>query len=659
MYLIFLSLILILFLTIAALITIIVRINVSAWKYKQLIDNSGDLLFLYSIKRKKRRLEYITKSSVKFCGYKQSDFFTNPDLFSKITHPEDYPLLEYIMEYLPANNIPVVMRWIKKDGTMIWVEYKNINILNPKNEIIGNVGVIRDISHQKKEEFSLRETTKVYKELFNNATDCILLYEYTKDGVSGRFIDVNNIACKWLDYNKEEILDYSFLHILDKSKLPNLTGKLKDLSSKGKITYETDLIAKGGKKVNVEINSNVFNYKNERVILCIARDISFRKKMEKEILKNQKLESIGILSGGIAHDFNNSLSAILANVNLANFHLNNEGKLQTILADMEKEIIRTTSLTQQLLTFSKGGMPVKQSASIGDLLKETVIFNLHGTNIDCKFDIPDDLWLAEIDSGQINQVINNLIINARQAMDSAGTITIQAANIKVSEGEIPLLKMGKYIKLTIRDTGKGIPREIQNKIFDPFFTTKENGSGLGLATSYSIIKKHEGLITLESYINTGTTFYIYLPASMKKKKKEKTNGNRDIKKGKGKILVMDDQELIRNSIVEMLTFLGYVVESAEDGRQTLELYEKALETDAPFDLILMDLTIQGGLGGKETIKLLLEINPDASVVISSGYSNDPVIANYKKFGFKNVVVKPYTIEKLSKVVDETLKNNKK
>ena len=640
------------------LLIVIILLCIKLSGYKALVDNASDIIFYLQLKPR-RRFKYISKSAEKFCGYKQQQFYLNPDIFTRLTHPDDHPLLEFVRENPIKNINPVIMRWITREGSVIWIERKITRIHMKRGEVYGIEGYIRNISHQKKEEFSLRETSRLFKELFNNATDCILLYQYTDDGVSGQLLVVNEIATKLLEYSHDELLKGSFSALLDRMKIPQVINIMKHISAVGKLSYETELIAKSGKAVAVEINANITRRLNETVILAIARNIELRRKMEEELLKNQKLESIGILAGGLAHDFNNYLSVILGNIDLAINFIYNPTKLKEILTDTEKAILKATGLTHQLLTFSKGGMPIKQSASISDVIKETAIFDLRGVNIDCKFDIPDNLWPVEFDIGQINQVFNNLIINARQAMPEGGSLEIKAENIFVKDGDVPLLNSGRYIRIIIKDNGVGIPEENKAKIFDPFFTTKENGSGLGLALSYSIIKKHAGTIILDSETGKGAIFTIYMPALDSKKDTGNLNKNDNLIMGQEKILVLDDEMMIMKTLGKMLEFLGYRMDFCTTGEDTIRLYRKALENNESYDAVIMDLTIQGGMGGDVAIKKILEIDPDACVIVSSGYSTHPIMANYGQYGFKNVISKPYTIKKLSEVLNETIVNNKK
>ena len=390
--------------------------------------------------------------------------------------------------------------------------------------------------------------------------------------------------------------------------------------------------------------------------VLVFRDVTGKRKMEEDILrlKTEKMESIGILAGGIAHDFNNILTAILGNISLAKVHINADNEVYRILKEAEKASLRARHLTQQLLMFSKNGAPVRKPACIGDLLQDTAEFALRGSSIRCEFCIPDDLWPVNIDTGQISQVINNLIINAAQAMPYGGIVEVQAKNVRAGEEEGLPLKNGDYVKISIADEGIGIPEENMLKIFDPYFTTKRKGSGLGLTTAYSIIKNHDGHIHAASLLGKGTVFYLWLPASTEEVIREEIVPAVPLMAGKGRILLMDDDESILGVTRDVLTHLGYEVVFARDGLEAIDAYKNAQKTTMTFDVVIVDLTIRGGLGGKETIRKLMEIDPHVKAIVSSGYSNNPVITNFKKYGFSGAVAKPYSVEELSRILQEVL-----
>ena len=381
-----------------------------------------------------------------------------------------------------------------------------------------------------------------------------------------------------------------------------------------------------------------------------------RKKMEAELQNIDKLESIGALAGGIAHDFNNLLTGIVGNISLAKMY-SSEEKVIERLTEAERASMQSRHLTQQLLTFSKGGAPVKETASISELLKDTTQFALSGSNVKSLFSIPDDLWQVKIDKRQISQVIQNLVANADQAMPIGGVIKIRAENVIISDKDNLPISEGKYIKISVSDEGIGISKEYLTKIFDPYFTTKakgsEKGTGLGLTICHSIIEKHSGYITVESEVEIGTTFYIYLP-TFQREVSEEVEVKERIFSGTGRILVMDDEEIVRKVTGDVLNHLGYNVDFACDGSEAIELYQKAKESGNPFDAVILDLTIPGGMGGKKAVEKLFEIDPEVKAIVSSGYSTDPIMSDYKQYGFSEAVAKPYNIKELGEILHRVI-----
>jgi PAS domain S-box-containing protein len=386
-------------------------------------------------------------------------------------------------------------------------------------------------------------------------------------------------------------------------------------------------------------------------VVVVFRDVTEKRKMEEDLLRTLKLDSLGTLAGGLAHDFNNILTAVLGNINLAAVLVPPDSKALPRLVEAEKATLRAKELTQQLLTFSKGGTPVRRTASIADLLRESAEFALVGSNVRCEFCIQRDIWPVEVDVAQIGQVIHHLVVNAAEAMPHGGIVRISADNAGRDSGLPAALNPGNYVKITMEDSGMGISVEIAHKIFDPYFTTKEKGTGLGLATSYSIVTKHDGLIEVESVFGTGTTFTVYLPAFEGAAAMENGSKNGPVA-GKGRILIMDDEEIVKEIIGEMLAHLGYEVEFAGDGEEAIELYRNALDSRLRFDAVVMDLTIPGAMGGKEAIRKLQEMDPNVKAVVSSGYSNDPVMAHFREFGFSGVITKPFRIQELSEVMND-------
>jgi PAS domain S-box-containing protein len=386
------------------------------------------------------------------------------------------------------------------------------------------------------------------------------------------------------------------------------------------------------------------------------RDITALRKAETDRLQFSKLESLSILAGGIAHDFNNILAAILGNISLAMLEQNMGEQGRQRLTAAEKACLQAQNLAGQLLTFAKGGAPIKKLISLESLVAEAASLACRGSQVRCEYGFAQDLLAIAGDPGQINQVFQNLIINAFQAMPGGGTVRIQGENVKIGEkSELPLMA-GNYVKTSIQDHGSGIPKKYLQRIFDPYFTTKQQGSGLGLATAYSIITNHHGQISVESRLGEGTTFHVYLPASDQKitQQPEETT---ELLTGKGKILVMDDEAMVREVLGAMLPTLGYEAEVAKDGVEAIELFSQAQGSAESFAAVILDLTVPAGMGGKETIEKLLKIDPQVKAIVSSGYSDDPIMADFQEYGFIAVIAKPYKVAELGKVLNHALIGN--
>jgi PAS domain S-box-containing protein len=439
----------------------------------------------------------------------------------------------------------------------------------------------------------------------------------------------------------------------------NLLEKIIKTEKTVNLESNTLLVARDGTRRPISDSGAPITDDNHTLLgtVFVFRDMTEERKMEENLhkLEMEKMESLTILAGGIAHDFNNILTVVLSNITLAKMSMSSVEELLKILAEMEKILFKAKNLTHQLLTFSKDGVCIRKPASIAELLKDTTEFAVRGSSVTCEFQIPEDLQSAEIDAGQISQVINNVVINAEQAMPEGGVIRICAENVVVNQKDGLPLKEGNYVLISIKDEGIGIREEHLKRVFDPYFTTKQRGSGLGLATSYSIVKNHGGHIAVESEAGVGTAFHMWLPASGKEVvAEEEPNG---LVRGSGKILLMDDDESILEATLEVLKFLGYKPEFSKNGSDAITLYMEALNAGRPFDAVVMDLTIPGGWGARETIEELMRIDPYVKTIVSSGYSDHPVMVNYRKYGFRGAIAKPYSAEELSTILHGVLRSS--
>jgi len=540
----------------------------------------------------------------------------------------------------------VELEALRKDGTEFPIEL-SLGTWGPREAPFFSA-IVRDITERKRVE----EEQQIFVSLVENSTDLIGIAS-----LDGRVLYLNQAGQKLTGLDglegvrKTRIQDFAMEK--DSNTLDMMLGSL---HKKGTWTGEARIRHfKTGMTIPIEMHGFVIKdaKTGQPIALAnISRDISERKKFEAEMARNDKLESIGILAGGIAHDFNNLLTAIFGNITLAKMYANRQSEVYKRLEESEKAAQRARDLTYQLLTFSKGGAPVKKTISLQELVKESASFVLRGSNVKCEFSFPGDLWPVEADEGQMSQVFNNLIINGAHAMSDGGTLQVYCGNVIVDQSDLPLAK-GKYSLISFMDHGTGIPKEHLSKIFDPYFTTKKKGSGLGLSTSYSIVRSHGGHLMVESDMGIGTTFKIYLPASEEGKRLSCAEEERFIT-GKGRILVMDDEEAVREVAQGLLETLGYSVTLAKDGTEAIEIYQVAMASGVPFDSVLMDLTIPGGMGGMEAVKRLQEIDPNVRAIVCSGYSNDTIMANYKRFGFRAIVPKPYSLKHLSGAIMDVL-----
>ena len=531
--------------------------------------------------------------------------------------------------------------------------------------------ITRSIRYALERQKDINQRKKIEQELFEEKERLAVTLSSLGDGViatdtEGRVVLINGIAERLTGWLRTEavgrFIDEVFFIVNVETGEPKENPVSKAIRANNIVGLEsgTVLVTKQREGCRyVSASSSPIRDRDGIIIgvVLVFRDITELKKLEEELLKVQKLESIGVLAGGVAHDFNNLLTSIMGNISLSSLPDISDDKVKQRLLEALRACHKARDLSSQLLTFSKGkSLDSKAATNLEKIIRDTVSFTMSGSNVDFQFAVNDKLWAVEVDEAQISQVISNMIINAAQAMTNDGKITITIENVDAkNEKGIPLTE-GQYVKTTIADQGIGIPREYISRIFDPYFTTKQAGSGLGLATSYSIVKNHGGYIAVDSELHVGTSFYIYLPARGSAVTME-SRINAVIKRGSGRVLIMDDKLEVREAAGEMLSHIGYEVEFARDGSELLRTYKSAKQEGRPFDTVIMDLTVPGGMGGKEAIEKLLIFDPDVKAIVSSGYSSDPILEKYEKYGFKGVLPKPYEMEKLSDVLHYVLSQN--
>jgi len=549
--------------------------------------------------------------------------------------------------------VNVERHYQRRDGSDFWGYLSGRRLENDDGTLRALVGSIADVTALKNSQSALEREKERLTVTLRSIGDGVITVD-----TDGRVVLLNRAAEGLCGYRQAEAaglpLDQVFRVLEERTGTPKQNSIARALVS-GVVVEESGigmLVSRDGtERIIVSKTAPILD--RDRQIpgaVLVFSDITERREIEEELFKARKLESLGILAGGIAHDFNNLLTGIMGNISLSRAQLSESHQAATFLERARKGSEQAKELTLQLLTFSKGGAPIKKLTSITQVLTDSALFALRGSNVRCDFDIDPDLWRAEIDTGQMSQVISNLVINADQAMPEGGTILIRAENV------LPLEESDhdRRIRITFKDTGIGISEEDVSRIYDPYFSTKATGSGLGLATVYAIIKNHDGEIRVFSRLKHGTTFAITLPAQEGNAPEEALSDTPlelETTAGGGKILLMDDEDAIREMAAAALSMFGYQPEVACDGEEMLQMYRQAQESGAPFDAVIMDLTVPGGMGGKEAVRKLLELHPQALAIASSGYSEDTVMANYRDYGFAGIVSKPYSLQEL----DDTLK----
>jgi len=511
--------------------------------------------------------------------------------------------------------------------------------------------VRRGMAERQQAEEALRESEARYRAVAENALAGIGISDPEE-----KLIFVNPAFADMLGYAQQELLGMNLSQLTD----PEEVEKYREFTQQRKrgirSNYETHLFHRDGTPKEIFISSAPLMTTDDvfQGTLAVLIDITERKRLEEELRRNQNLQSLGLLAGGIAHDFNNMLTGITGNLSLLERLLDADGGEIDLVQEAQKAANKTKSLTHQLMTFARGGAPVKETASVEELVRDTAGLSLRGSKTKPAYHFPNDLWVVDIDRGQIGQAIQNFVLNADQAMPQGGTLEIATENVELAAGNPLQLEAGIYVKISFADQGIGIPQEVLPNIFDPYFTTKPAGHGLGLAISHSIITRHGGHISVQSEQGVGTTFSILLPASEEQKTPEEKPSEHPSAPTGGRILLMDDDEVIHQVVGRMLKSLGYDVEIALHGDEALQAYRTAIEIKKSYDVVIMDLTIPGGMGGEEAVEKLHAIDPRARVIVSSGYSNDPVMANYADYGFCGMIRKPVDLKDLADSVQNAL-----
>ena len=626
-------------------------------RFQTIYHNVNDALFIQDAVT--GQIVDVNQTMCNMFGYSRSEAL---QMQVSAISPGEFPYSEEEAQLrlsLAARGAPQTFEWRsqKKDGSLFWAE------VNMRSTTIDGqariIVMVREIGTRKTAEEALRQNKEILK----------VLMEEMPAGIgwsdeSGVIQYLNGCIINWFGYTSEDVptIDDLMLRALaDTACRSEIQETWSGAIAKARMNdkpvppIEARVICQDGSLRHVILNTRlVYNR-----ILFIFTDITKWEALQSEILKVQKLESLGVLAGGIAHDFNNILTGILGNISFAGMLIEDGHPARRALEHAEKASLRAAELAHQLLTFAKGGQPVKKAVSVAALVQESLSLALHGSNVQCIVDIPASVHAIEADEGQINQAFNNVIINALQSMPAGGTLGIDGENLELNAKNSMQLPAGNYVRITFTDQGSGISHDNLKKIFDPYFTTKSGGTGLGLASVHSIVSRHSGKIEVNSAVGAGTTFTFYLPSrGDPSPEPEPPPAPLCVPSvTEGAILVMDDEESLRALTTSILEYLGYAVTTCDSGEEAVRLYKESWESGTPFFAAIMDLTVPTGLGGKEAAEQILAYDPSARLIVSSGYSNDPVMAKHADYGFCAAVVKPYRYAEIQQALETAARGN--
>ena len=623
-------------------------------QFRSLVENSPLAMALVD---SEGVIEYINLKAIEIFGYLPQDI-PNMDRWWVQAYPDKKYRDEVIAQWSGLVGEALVnKREIEQREYRVTCKNGSVKVVTIYGVWVGDkvLAVFEDVTERKRNEKELLDKESKYRSLFESANDGIFILDETG------FIDCNKHGADMYGLTKEQLIGRSPVGLSPERQPDGRVSAVEIVETISKVMngepqqLEWQSMRADGTLFDVEITLSRIDMGDRVCLQCIARDITERKlaeeqknKLQFQLAQAQKLESIGILAGGIAHDFNNLLQGVFGYISMAALTYDQKEKCLSMLGEAEKALHMAVNLTNQLLTFSRGGKPVKQHIKPAPLIENSLRFALSGSNSNYKISVMEGLWDIDADGGQLTQVIHNIVLNATEAMAGGGTVNVSVSNVETSTKNSAGLPGGnKFVRIDIQDTGTGIPDQIISRIFDPYFTTKQMGSGLGLATSYSIIKNHGGIIEVKSEVSKGTTFSIYLPAI-----EETAPIHRELlpeqhlSYRKCRVLLMDDDEIVRNVATAMIETLGHEIEYVSNGEAAIEAFKRAREIGNPFDLVILDLTVRGGMGGEDTLRILREIDPHIIAVVSSGYADSAAVARYKDYGFSAFLNKPYTIDGL-------------
>ena len=594
-------------------------------------------------------MDFVSDNFYSLTGRRKEDART-ADLWSSIIHPDDLGKAMGLLRRVVAAPQSVEiecrsyihghkLRWVNVIARSEWDEREK--------RVTAIVGAVKDISERKRAEAAIAAEKERLAVTLRSIGDGVI----TTD-MKGTIVVMNRVAEELTGWTQSEAegkpLEAVFANVDELTREP-CEDPVKRVFSTGRIielaTHALLTSRDGSERIIADSAAPITDRDGKTIgLVLVFRDMTEKRRVQDAMQRAARLDSLGVLAGGIAHDFNNLLTGLFGYVELARSVSKDARAIEYLDATLAT-MNRARALTLQLLTFAKGGAPVQKVVPLVPFLQETVGFALSGANVACQFSLAKDVWPCNIDRNQIAQVIDNIVINAQQAMPNGGTIEIAASNVSAEEGEYPSLAKGRYVRVSIKDQGIGIPKDVMPRIFDPFYTTKTKGHGLGLATCHSIISRHGGRIDVESEPGRGSTFHVYLPTSTEAAVGDAARIVRQ--KGSGRVIVVDDEEVVRNTVRRMVESLGYTVVCRKDGKEAIDFYIRETKAGRRFVAMILDLTVRGGMGGKEAVAEIRKLDKELPVFVASGYADDPVMKNPMEYGFTGSIGKPFTITELS------------
>ncbi|MEI6520867.1 MAG: PAS domain S-box protein [bacterium] len=615
-----------------------------------MIANISDVIGIISADGISR---YYSPNLEKWFGWTPEELIGNVNFADANVYMDDKEHVKNVFStvlQIPDSPITDECRYQCKDGNYKWIKYTILNLIDDP-DIAGILVNFHDISERKLADNALADEKERLRVTLQSIGDGVIATD-----INGKIIVINSNAEQITGYQQDEAKDqllseiFHIIHQYSRNHYDDISSRILKFGETVEYKEHSILIARDGTERMIVSHGTPIRDLSGAIIgaVLVFRDVTGEIQMRQDIQRMSKLDSLGVMAGGIAHDFNNLLTAIAGNIGLAQWMVesNNREDAVQCLKDAEDASLRARNLTQQLLTFAKGGAPVRSTVTMLPLIHEAAALALTGSKNKCKIDAPESLWTVNADAGQLNHVLHNLLLNADQAMADGGIINVLASNVNIKSGTSPL-PSGPYIRIDIIDSGIGIPIEIQDKIFDPFFTTKQRGTGLGLTSAYSIIHGHDGQIFVNSTPGHGSTFSILLPAQSDVESTS-TDKENELPVKPWRILVLDDEKVICKVLRRVLETVGHTVTTVNDGTEAVAEWSKE-----PFDLGIFDLTIPGGVGGKEAIAQIHEFDPSARAVASSGYATDAIMANYEEYGFASRLAKPYRVDEVLKLLKES------